>query len=198
MPSPIGHALAGVAAAWTADLVPGNRGWRTAPASASWYERAGDGLTLVCAVLGMAPDVDLLTGGHRTLTHSIGATFFVALFAAAMAVQARRPLARVTLMCAGAYGSHLLLDWLGADTSRPYGLRALWPLSDAYYISGLDLFRQTARRYVTTQSLLTQNVLAMAQELAILAPIVAGLWLVRVKAMAGLAAQVSGRHHPAQ
>jgi len=29
MPSPIGHALAGLTAAWIADLVPGDRDWRT-------------------------------------------------------------------------------------------------------------------------------------------------------------------------
>ena len=67
MPSPIGHALAGVAAAWTVDLIPGDRAWRTAPASASWYRRAGDGLTLRCAALGAAPDLDLVVrhASHR-------------------------------------------------------------------------------------------------------------------------------------
>ena len=54
MPSSVGHALAGAAAAWFADLVPGDRDWRTAPPTASWYRRAGNGLTLLCALLVVA------------------------------------------------------------------------------------------------------------------------------------------------
>ncbi len=42
------------------------------------------------------------------------------------------------------------------------------------------------------------NVRAILQELAILGPIVAALWLVRVKTLAGLAAKMSGRDHPLQ
>jgi membrane-bound metal-dependent hydrolase YbcI (DUF457 family) len=198
MPSPIAHALAGVAVAWTADLVPGDRAWRTASPDASWYQRAGNGLTGICAALGMAADLDLLRGGHRTFTHSIGAVFFVTLFAAAMAVKSRRPIARVTAMCAAAYATHILLDWLAEDPYFPYGIRALWPLSDRFYISGLHVFRQTARTFITSESAMLQNTRAIIQEIAILGPLVVALWLVRVKALAGLAAEMARRHHPAQ
>jgi membrane-bound metal-dependent hydrolase YbcI (DUF457 family) len=198
MPSPIGHALGGIATAWAADLVPGDRAWRIAPPAASLYVRAGNGLTLACAALAMAPDLDLLMPGHRTLTHSVGATLGVALLAAAMAVSTGRPVLRLTLMCASAYASHLLLDWVGADHSPPYGLRALWPFTDAYYISGLDIFRDTARRHITTPSVMAQNLLAVAQEIAILAPIALALWLVRVKTFARLAPEMSGSDHPTQ
>src|SRR6185436_8710601 len=71
MPSPIGHALAGLAAAWAADLVPGDRVWRTAGERASFFRRAGDGLTLTCVGLGTAADLDHLFVAHRTVTHSI-------------------------------------------------------------------------------------------------------------------------------
>jgi membrane-bound metal-dependent hydrolase YbcI (DUF457 family) len=198
MPSPIGHALAGVAVAWTVDLVPGRRAWRTAPASASWYRRAGDGLTLACAGLAAAPDLDLLFTEHRTVTHSLGAMLFVTLFAAALAANADRPIARVTLMCAAAYGSHLLLDWLGTDSFPPRGIQALWPLSRGWFISGTDVFRQTARREFLTPPIIAQNLRAVVQEVAILGPTVVALWLVRVKALAGLSAELSRRDHPAQ
>src|SRR6185436_8822550 len=112
MPSPIGHALAGLASAWAAALVPGDRTWRTAPASASLFRRAGNGLTLLCAGLGAAADLDHLFVAHRTITHSVGAVIFVGLFAAALAANAQRPIARIALMCATAYSTHLLLDWL--------------------------------------------------------------------------------------
>jgi len=197
MPSPIGHSLAGIAAAWTADLAPGNRAWRTAPPGSSIYARAGGATTAACAALGAAADLDLLWGGHRAHTHSVGAVILVALFAGAMAVNARRPVVRVVLMCAAAYATHIVLDWLGADDFAPYGIRALWPFSDRWYISGLDLFRPTQRFFMTRNEAIRANALAIAQELLILGPIVIALWLVRVKALAGLAAKLPrGDHAP--
>jgi inner membrane protein len=199
MPSPIGHALAGIVVAWTADLVPGDRAWRDAPCSPSWLGRAGGGVTLLCAGLAAAPDLDLaLPYAHRTFTHSIGAVVFVAVVAAALTARAGRPVARLTLMCAVAYASHLLLDWLGVDRYPPLGIMALWPISHAWYISGLDVFRQTARLRVFTRAAMLVNAKAIAQELAILAPVAFALWLVRVKALAGLAPQVARRDHPPQ
>ncbi|HMB78594.1 MAG TPA: metal-dependent hydrolase [Vicinamibacterales bacterium] len=198
MPSPIGHALAGLAAAWTADLIPGDRAWRTAPATAPFYLRAGDGLTLLCAGLGAAPDLDLAFIAHRTVTHSIGAVFFVGLFAAALAANAKRPIARIALMCAAAYGSHLFLDWLGTDFYPPRGIQLMWPINSEWYISGIDVFRQTARLRVFTHGPMMTNIRAVLQEIAILGPTVVALWLVRVKALAGLPPQVTRRDHPPQ
>ena len=198
MPSPIGHALAGIAAAWTADLIPGDRAWRTAPATAPFYLRAGDGLTLLCAGLGAAPDVDLAFIAHRTVTHSIGAVLFVGLFAAALAANAKRPIARIALMCAAAYGSHLFLDWLGTDFYPPRGIQLMWPINSEWYISGIDVFRQTARLRVFAHGPMMTNIRAILQEIAILGPTVVALWLVRVKALAGLAPQVTRRDHPPQ
>jgi len=198
MPSPIGHALAGLTAAWTADLVPGDRAWRTAPASASWYERAGNGLTLACAVLGAAPDLDLLVVTHRTVTHSIAAVALVALFAAAFGARADRPVARVAAMCAAAYATHLLLDWLGVDTFPPRGIQALWPLSHKWFISDADVFRQTARENFFTGPSLIKNLKAIAQEITILGPTVVAVWLIRVKALSRLSSDLTRRHHAAQ
>ena len=180
MPSPIGHALAGVAAAWTADLLPGDRAWRTAPSAGTWYQRAGGGLTLVCAGLGTAPDLDLLFVSHRTATHSLLAACFVGLLAAAVAAHGRRPVARVALICATAYASHLLLDWLGADSYPPRGIQLMWP-SQEWYISGLDIFRQAARQRIFTRGPMLANVRAILQEIAILLPVLALLWRFRIR-----------------
>jgi membrane-bound metal-dependent hydrolase YbcI (DUF457 family) len=198
VPSPIGHALAGLAAAWAADLVPGERAWRTAPAPASWYQRAGDGLTGACVALGAAADLDLLFVTHRTVTHSVGAVILVTLFAATLAANTRRPVARVALMCAAAYATHLLLDWLSVDLSTPRGIQALWPFRFEWFISGLDLFPQTERRQLWTVATMLKNVRAILQEVVMLAPLAAALWLVRVKALAGLASEVAGRDHAAE
>jgi len=200
MPSPIGHALAGIAAAWTADLVPGCRAWRTASRAASWYARAGNGLTIACAVLAVLPDIDLVMlpfkpEVHRTVTHSLGAILFVGIAAAFIARRARRPVTRVSLTCAAAYATHLLLDWLGADEFPPFGIQMLWPFSHEWLISGWDLFRQTARRQLMSPAIIRLNAIAIAQETAILLPILVALWLVRVKALAGLAAEPAGGDH---
>lgn len=222
MPSPFGHSLAGLAVAWAADLVPGDRAWRAAPAGASWYRRAGNGLSTACALLAMAPDLDLGFTRHRTYTHSIGAVVVAGLVAAVVAAavapsalppsrqalrrtsrratvaDVRRRAVRVGLTCAAAYASHLLLDWLGVDLYPPLGLQALWPFDSGWYISGLHLFRQTRREHVFTWPVISQNVLAIAQEMAILVPIALVLWLVRVKALAGLAAEQTRRDHAPQ
>lgn len=181
MPSPIGHALGGIAAAWAID------------------PKADRELTMTCAALAMAPDLDLLLPyGHRTITHSVGAVGFVALFAAAMAVKTGRPVVRLTVMCAAAYGSHLLLDWLGEDPYFPYGIRAFWPFTNRFVIAPVTIFRQTARRFLTQENAWRMNTLAVLQEIAILGPIVIGLWLVRVKALARLATEMASRHHPSK
>src|ERR1700720_1561223 len=73
MPSPIGHALSGVAVAWIADLMPGR------PTGRSGYP-AISRLSLACASLAALPDVDLLLPiAHRTVTHSLGAVVAVGL-----------------------------------------------------------------------------------------------------------------------
>ena len=100
MPSPIGHVLAGVAAAWTIDLLPGDHAWKTAPTTArGLWARAGGGLTALCAGLGAAPDLNLLVGGHRTATHSLTAVVLVGVVSAVAAAASARP--------AAAHGLHM-------------------------------------------------------------------------------------------
>ena len=37
---------------------------------------------------------------------------------------------RRALAITAAYATHTLLDWLGADSSAPFGIMALWPVTD--------------------------------------------------------------------
>jgi membrane-bound metal-dependent hydrolase YbcI (DUF457 family) len=183
MPSPIGHMLAGVGVAWTAEAVTR----RPVPPRT----------VLTCALLGALPDADLLGPGmHRTATHSLTAVLAVFIVAAALTGQVTRW--RMAALCASAYASHLLLDSLGVDNFPPRGIQLFWPFSGRWYISNLDIFRQTARHYLWTAPVIRTNVLAIAQELAILGPILCVLWLVRVKALARLSPEVAGRNHPAK
>ena len=196
MPTSIGHALAGAAVGWGADLITGRRAWRVAPATAAWYQRAGSGLTLACVLLAVLPDADLAFGTHRTYSHSIGAVIIVAILAAAWAARRDRPVARIALTCAAAYATHLLLDWTATDIVAPRGIQAFWPFTTDWYISGWNLFKQTERRRFLSPPTLSMNALASLQELLILAPVTLAIWLVRVKALARLSAEMSGRHQP--
>lgn len=148
MPSPIGHALGGIAAG---ALIARDGRWKT---------------LAILAVAGAAADIDfLLPLPHRGPTHSLGAALMVL-----AAVWASTVHLRLALAIAAACASHTLLDWLGADSSRPRGLMALWPLSSTYYVSGLDVFNAVDRRYWTA-GFWARNAVAVLRELAVLVPL---------------------------
>lgn len=159
--------LGGVAAGW---LVAGRPTRPEAPtprlvpeAAAAWWRGAA-----VFAGLGAAPDLDLLVGLHSTYTHSLAAVAVTLLVAFGVA---RRRGARWALACGAAVGSHILLDWLGSDTTPPIGIMALWPITREFYQSSLSLFPAVSRR-VGQWSFVTGNALAVAWELLVLVPAV--------------------------
>jgi membrane-bound metal-dependent hydrolase YbcI (DUF457 family) len=184
MPSPLGHALGGIAAAWAIDLVPGRRVWRTAAGGASLYDQAGGSFTLFCAGLAVLPDADLLFGVHRTATHSISAAVLVTIVAAVVTGRVTRDRAvvhRVALTCGAAYATHLLLDWLAADRYSPYGIQLWWPFSGEWLISGLDVFPQTERHRLWSAASMRTNLNAFVCETATLLPIVVALWVAKLR-----------------
>jgi hypothetical protein len=85
---------------------------------------------------------------------------------------------RLALAVAVAYASHTLLDWLGRDTSPPFGIMALWPFDRGHYESGLHLFLPISRRYWLPE-FWVGNLRALARELLILLPIGAAVGLLR-------------------
>jgi len=137
-------------------------------------------LTGLFAALAVLPDVDLIAGAHSGPTHSVGAAAIVGLAAVAMARQlGARHVGRLALACVAAYASHVLLDWLGSDSSPPIGVMALWPFGRAYYESDLHIFMAISRRYYQGWRFVTQNVLAVTLELMILVPTLALVWRFR-------------------
>ena len=198
MPSPFGHALAGVLTAWMGDLIPGRPPSSTTAPDAPWFDRAGDGLTVTCAVLAASPDIDLLFEAHRTVTHSVGAVILVAVAAAWVASRRRRPAARIAVTCAAAYASHLLLDWMAVDETFPRGLQALWPFGHRFYISGWNLFRQTERRAIFSPAVIRLNAGAVAQEVLIFMPVLVAVWLIRVKTLARFTTEMPCSHQTPQ
>src|SRR5262245_24447505 len=124
MPSPVGHALGGIAVAWGA--AP-----RQTRASA-----------IAVAAIAIAPDLDLLIGEHRGISHSVGAAVIAGVIA--YAIPRKRQWATAALL---AWGSHIFFDWLSNDTRPPIGVMALWPFTDAYYKAAIEIFPPVSRRY---------------------------------------------------
>lgn len=116
------------------------------------------------ALLGVLPDVDLLFGSHSTYTHSIGAAAIV--LGVARIVTGRW---RWALAAALAYGSHILLDWMGNDTTPPIGIMALWPVTWDFYESTVHLFMPISRRY-WLPGFLQHNLTAIVREVLIVGP----------------------------
>src|SRR5688572_5059734 len=163
MPTPAAHALGGIAAAFLVDS------FRRRPV-------LSPALLAASAVAAMAPDLDLLVGSHRTYTHSVGAVFIVGIVSW-LIMQRRAPSAlRAAVIVMAAYGSHLLLDWMGKDTSIPPGFTALWPFSSDYYVSGWNVFGEISRRYWLPQEFVLGNLRALSWELAVLTPLLFVAW----------------------
>jgi len=179
VPSPAGHLLAGVAIAWAAESFRPLRQRAQENGSGFGAPPAITPLVLACAALALAPDFDILLASHRTYTHSLAAVVIAAFACGAIGQALGAPGLATGLTCGLAVGSHIVLDWLGRDTSTPRGLMALWPLSASYLYSGIDLFADISRRYWKPEEFILKNAVSIAREVAILAPPAALAWLRR-------------------
>jgi membrane-bound metal-dependent hydrolase YbcI (DUF457 family) len=164
MPSPIGHALGGLAAAW---VVENATRARAVPEVR---------LAVVFAVVAAAPDLDLLIGAHRGPTHGLGSAAIA--WAVAYGLTRR---GRLSLAIAAAWASHAVLDWMSADSSAPIGSMILWPASREFYQADFHPFTAISRRY-WLPGFWRHNILAVVREVAILFPVlvVAALWKWRI------------------
>lgn len=179
MPSPVGHVLGGLAFGWLAAPASAIPDQAPAAVEGRWLARlramAGHPWTIGFGVLGALADADLFVGMHSRQSHSLGAVAAVFVVAALWGgrVNARRGAA-----CALAYGSHVLLDWMGNDTTPPIGIMALWPFTDGFYQSHLYVFDAISRRY-WLPGFWAHNGLAVLREMAVLAPLAAAVWWAR-------------------
>jgi membrane-bound metal-dependent hydrolase YbcI (DUF457 family) len=166
MPTPVGHAIGGLAAALFASAAARRPGFLSPR------------LLLAAMAVALLPDLDLIAGSHRTYTHSVGAVAIVGL-ASWFLLRSRsaNALAAAAAMMA-AHASHLVLDWLGKDSSRPPGLTMLWPLSSRHFLSGYDVFGEVSRRYWRPEEFILGNLRALAWEVAVLVPVLLVAWIV--------------------
>jgi membrane-bound metal-dependent hydrolase YbcI (DUF457 family) len=135
-------------------------------------------LVIACAGLAIAPDLDFFyPHSHRMWSHSLSVTVAVATIAwlAARRAASTRVL-RLTVLCGLAYGSHLLLDWLGQDSNLPAGIRLLWPFSDHWFISSWSLFYGTRLRGFFTAPVIVENGITVLREVLLLGPLALAGW----------------------
>ena len=209
MPSPIGHSLGGMAAGWLMAILitssdssgqrcesendrpeavkrdgfdgdrshkfqgrkkKKSRKFQSKFFRAVWREAA------LFSLLAVAPDLDLLVGKHSTYTHSFGAMTLVGVLVYILNNRKGGQALSATM----AYGSHILLDWLGTDTSMPIGIMALWPLTNRFYQSNFFWFMAISRRF-RASGFLSYNLYAMSRELVLLGPLVVTIGMYRFR-----------------
>jgi inner membrane protein len=134
MPLPVGHSLAGYLIYLGAERDVSLRRWKT---------------ILLYILAANLPDLDILPGFlvglpnlyHHGISHSLGLAILaglVVLFYRGW--REKSGLFRAFGITSGLYLSHVLLDSLIVDTTAPFGVQLLWPLSNRYIISPLLIF----------------------------------------------------------
>ncbi len=136
-------------------------------------------LAVYCAVLANLPDADYFFGlvqglpnlYHRHFTHSIGFSILVGAACGVYFLWRGHRFWPMFLLSSIACASHVLLDYLGLDTSTPHGVIAFWPFSDAYYMSPVSVFSNLQKGVTVTDLVKAifnlHNVLALAREIVI-------------------------------
>ena len=107
-----------------------------------------------CIFAANAADLDFLPGllvgnvntFHHKATHTLLAAVAFGLLAAGVAAVFRLNRARIIGWIMGAaYMTHLILDVVTRGTKEPYGMRLLWPFSQARFMPSFHLFLDIRR-----------------------------------------------------
>ena len=167
MPTPIGHALGGIAVGYVVAACRGHSSSRSSQFGIPWTGLGCSVLSL--SVIAVLPDIDLLFGVHRGLTHSVTAALIIGVVYGCFQPTDRFGVGTCAFL---AYGSHLAFDWCGVDTGPPSGLMAFWPLSENYYQSSILIFHRVCREY-WDPACWENNVMALGWELVVLLPVTA-------------------------
>lgn len=172
MPSPVGHALAGLTLHALGSRRPGDL-----------FDVRRAAFTVGAALV---PDLDLLLkfvdgrNHHQAEGHSLGCALLAALAVWALARWRHWPRPSALALLAGlGWGSHVLLDYLGSDTHPPIGLMALWPVSSAYFKIPWPLFMDIGR--TLEWETIRHNAVAVAWETILLLPPLLLSWRHRLR-----------------
>ena len=168
MPTPVGHALGGLAVYL----------------AARWPQKDWFLLTAV-AISAVLPDLDFAIqlfasrSYHRYFSHSL--SFSVLFMVAAYLILkwlGRTSPGRDAALTGAGYASHILLDLISNDTYPPFGVQLFWPFSDAFVISQIQIFPEIWRGNLVIL-FGPHNWIAAGIEFLILLPVVTLLWWFR-------------------
>lgn len=165
MCSPVGHSLVGYTLylAW-------NRN----------YKLIGNWKKIVLYIFAAnAPDLDFIPGifigdanrFHHGISHTLG---FSILFALGMYVISRFKRKKDFIIFFLLYFGHVLIDFLTADTTAPFGVMLFWPFTKRYFIFFHSLFLDI-HHFTLSELFDLHNIKAMAWEMIIFFPIIISL-----------------------
>jgi hypothetical protein len=175
MPSPVGHALAGL----TVHLLTAR----------DRSEAISTRRALLVVGAALAPDLDFLgqlfdgQNHHQHEFHSIGFAILGGLLAAFIARGWGLRAAATGLAAGLGWVSHVVLDYLAVDTSPPIGLMALWPFSSGYFHFPRPIFLDIWRTLEWTT--VRHDSVAVFWEIALLTPVLLVAWRTRSFGRAG-------------
>ena len=139
-------------------------------------------------------DFDAANLNHQHFSHSLLFTAAAGLaLAGVAALLGCGPFLRLSPYFLAAAWSHVLLDFLTIDTREPVGIMPFWPLSDARFNSPVAIF-DGLHKGALGELLSWHNVGVVAGEVLILAPVVAVIWFLRLRAERKRAAAATGTH----
>jgi len=172
MPSPLGHALAGL----TVHVL----------SARDTAERKSLGRAALLVAAATAPDLDLMfrfvdgRNHHQAETHSVGAAVLCALAVWAIQRLRQRPRpASLGLWAGVSWLTHVSLDYLGLDTHPPIGIMALWPVESGYHKAPWTLFLDIGR--TLEWATVRHDALAVAWEIVLLGPLLVASWRWRAR-----------------
>jgi len=179
MSTPVGHTLFGLS------IFLGSPFWDRW----KWFRAV-----LFVLVVANLPDLDIFIGFvsgspnqyHQHFSHSL---FFAVLISILTGIlyqlYQKKAGFRMGLLTLMILLSHDFLDFLGRDSSYPYGIQLFWPFSQDFYLSPVQIVRSVSKSSSSgtfIQSLFCRhNALTVASELAVFLPLSAGLYLWRKK-----------------
>jgi membrane-bound metal-dependent hydrolase YbcI (DUF457 family) len=183
VPTPLGHALVGLTVAWAClpdgatAAGPRHSETGTPPAPGGIPAPTARWFVAACVLSSVAPDLDIVLASHRGPWHSLAGGLLASGLAALAALAWHRRPGRLAWACLAAWETHVLLDWLGKDSSPPRGIMALWPISREYFQASLQIFPEVSRRYWRPSEFVVGNLESLAWELAIVGPPCLLVWL---------------------
>jgi len=130
-----------------------------------------------------APDLDFIPGifigdankFHHGISHTLG---FSILFALGMYVISKFKRKKDFMIFFLLYFGHVLIDFLAADTSPPFGVMLFWPFTKRYFICPYSIFLDIHK--ATLSGLFDlHNLMAIVWEMIIFSPIIILLIIIR-------------------